>query len=105
LGLSELQKSAESNGLRASFSTMYLLVYHTFVTPVFGKLPFFPIIKDFAPLGNSDGDLEICQALVTRYLKLYPDVSLIFDRCITLLRVLGKLAIIVRAKSFACAVV
>ena len=49
-----------SNGLRASFSAMYVLSYHTFVTHVFG---------------NADGDLETCHVLVERFLKIYPDVS------------------------------
>ncbi|UJR09726.1 hypothetical protein I4U23_013955 [Adineta vaga] len=57
-GISQLEKSATSNGLRASFSALFLLGYHTFVTPVFG---------------NSDGDLSTCHMLVERYLKLYPD--------------------------------
>ncbi|CAF1073022.1 unnamed protein product [Adineta steineri] len=62
LGLTELDKSANSKGLRATFSALTLLSYHTFVTPIFG---------------NSDGDLEMCHTLVERFLKQYPNVSII----------------------------
>jgi hypothetical protein len=66
-GLNELEKSASSNGLRALFSALMLLGYHTFVTHVFG---------------NGDGDLEVCHMLVERYLELYPNVSITLNRCI-----------------------
>jgi len=59
-GLNELEKSATSNGLRASFSALFILGYHTFVTQIFG---------------NGDGDLEKCHMLVERFLKLFPNVS------------------------------
>lgn len=61
LGFDELEKSANSTGLRASFSALFLLGYHTFVTHIFG---------------NGDGDLEMCHKLVERYLILFPDVSI-----------------------------
>ncbi|CAF1928680.1 unnamed protein product [Rotaria magnacalcarata] len=62
-GLRELEKSATSDGLRAAFSALLMLSYHTVVLQV---------------LGNCDGDLETCHMLVERYLKMYPDVSIAF---------------------------
>lgn len=88
--MSELEKSATSKGLRSAFSALMLLGYHTFVTQVFGMFLF--IIKttnNFFYSGNSDGDLEICHMLVERYLKLYPNVSITFNRCIILIRTLS----------------
>lgn len=54
-----------SNGLRASFAAIFILSYHSFVVHLFG---------------NADGDLEICHMLVERFLKLYPDVSCLWER-------------------------
>jgi hypothetical protein len=64
-GLNELEKSATSNGLRALFSALLILGYHTFVTHIFG---------------NADGDLDKCHMLVERYLRLYPNVSILYAR-------------------------
>ncbi|CAF4493763.1 unnamed protein product [Rotaria sp. Silwood2] len=66
-GLNELKKSATSNGLRALFSALLILSYHTFVTQLFG---------------NADGDFETCHMLVESYLRIYPNVSMTFHRCI-----------------------
>ncbi len=66
-GLNELEKSATSNGLRALFSSLFLLLYHTIVIHIFG---------------NGDGDLEKCHMLVERYLKLFPNVSITLNSCI-----------------------
>ncbi|CAF2679168.1 unnamed protein product [Rotaria sp. Silwood2] len=57
-GLNELKKSATSNGLRALFSALLILSYHTFVTQLFG---------------NADGDFETCHMLVESYLRIYPN--------------------------------
>ncbi|CAF4042175.1 unnamed protein product [Rotaria sordida] len=58
VGLNELKKSATSSGLRALFSALLLLSYHTFVSQLFG---------------NADGDFETCNMLVERFLSVYPN--------------------------------
>ena len=39
-GLSELEKSAFSNGLRAPLSALFLLGYHTYAAHIFGRISY-----------------------------------------------------------------
>ena len=79
MGLSDLKRSAFGNGLRSAFSALYILTYYAFVTQMFGE--FLPMTKPRSRLrlsGNADGDLELCDTLIERFLQIYPNVRLPF---------------------------
>lgn len=68
-----------SNGLRAPLSALLLLGFHTYAAQIFGIVYWKWISSSLSfVLGNGDGDLEKAHRLVEHYLKLHPNVSILF---------------------------